>query len=136
MTENNHSSKNDEEWKKKLTPEQFEICRKKGTEPPFSGEYYNCKEKGIYQCVCCGNDLFSSNTKYDSGTGWPSFWDSINKENVKTASDSSYEMTRIEVMCSKCNSHLGHVFDDGPSPTNQRFCINSASLKLKKKMDV
>ncbi|GFN39631.1 MAG: methionine sulfoxide reductase B [Marine Group I thaumarchaeote] len=132
MTENNHSSKSDEEWKKKLSPEQFEICRKKATEPPFSGEYYNCKEKGIYQCVCCGNDLFSSNTKYDSGTGWPSFWDSINKENVKTASDSSYGVTRIEVMCSKCNSHLGHVFDDGPSPTNQRFCINSASLKLKK----
>jgi len=135
MTENNHSSKSDEEWKKKLSPVQFEICRKKGTEPPFSGEYYNCKEKGIYQCVCCGNDLFSSNTKYDSRTGWPSFWDSINKENVKTASDSSYGVTRIEVMCSECNSHLGHVFDDGPSPTNQRFCINSASLKLKK-MDV
>ncbi len=132
MTENNHSSKSDEEWKKKLSPEQFEICRKKATEPPFSGGYYNCKEKGIYQCVCCGNNLFSSNTKYDSGTGWPSFWDSIKKENVKTASDSSCGVTRIEVMCSKCNSHLGHVFDDGPSPTNQRFCINSASLKLKK----
>ncbi|HKC79217.1 MAG TPA: peptide-methionine (R)-S-oxide reductase MsrB [Nitrosopumilaceae archaeon] len=123
--------KSDKDWKKTLTPEQFEICRNKGTEPPFSGEYNDCKEKGIYTCVCCGVDLFSSDTKFDSGTGWPSFWEPI-KNNVKNETDTSYGMLRIEVMCKNCNAHLGHVFDDGPLPTNQRYCINSSSLKLEK----
>ena len=123
--------KSDKDWKKTLTPEQFEICRNKGTEPPFSGEYNDCKEKGIYTCVCCGVDLFSSDTKFDSGTGWPSFWEPI-KKNVKNETDTSYGMLRIEVMCKNCNAHLGHVFDDGPLPTNQRYCINSSSLKLEK----
>jgi peptide-methionine (R)-S-oxide reductase len=123
--------KSDKDWKKILTPEQFEICRNKGTEHPFSGEYNDCKEKGIYTCICCGVDLFSSDTKFDSGTGWPSFWEPI-KNNVKSETDTSYGMLRIEVMCKNCGAHLGHVFDDGPLPSNHRYCINSASLKLEK----
>lgn len=125
--------KSPQEWKEVLTPDQFEVCINKGTEPAFSGKYYKNKEKGTYKCVCCGETLFTSDTKYDSGSGWPSFWQPLSDEKIEYISDITYGMVRTEVNCKKCGAHLGHVFDDGPKPTNQRYCINSISLDLEKK---
>jgi len=123
-------NRSDAEWQKELTPEQFHVTRKAGTEPAFTGKYYKTKDPGMYTCVCCGQPLFSSETKYESGSGWPSFYQPVSEGAVEEHSDVSYGMRRVEVRCSKCDAHLGHVFPDGPRPTGLRYCMNSASLNL------
>ncbi len=131
----NLKAKTEQDWQDELTAEQFRVCRQKGTERAFTGKYYDCRDKGIYHCVCCDAPLFSSSTKYDSGSGWPSFWAPM-EDAVTTESDSSLGMRRTEVLCKQCDAHLGHVFEDGPEPTGLRYCINSVSLDLKPDTDI
>ncbi len=136
MTKDEIQKMNEEDWKKKLTPKQYKILREKGTEMAFTGKYYKNHESGMYVCGACGQELFSSDTKFDSGSGWPSFTDPVNRENVELKLDTSHGMNRVEVICKNCGSHLGHVFDDGPKDKGgKRFCINSCALDFKKKED-
>ena len=125
--------KTDDEWRERLTPEQFQVARKAGTERAFTGEYWDCHDDGVYECVCCGEPLFSSETKFESGTGWPSFFQALDPEAVEEETDISHGMVRTEARCRNCGAHLGHVFPDGPRPTGQRYCMNSASLRLEPK---